>query len=143
MKGLYRYCILKEIGLIIQFHQNDLTLEGIKKLKLDIINDKDFSPDYKFIVDVRLTTVVLDEYELEQYGNFVSENLKLTGSQKLALLTDTPEQAAKSIIYTLNKKIHPLKYGIYSTLEASLNWLDIDTANIGLIESEIKKNETT
>jgi hypothetical protein len=139
MKDIYKYSILKEVGLVIQFHQNKLTFEGIKKLKSDIINDKDFNPYYVFIIDVRKAEIIMTRTELEDYGDWVVENLKLKGLRRLALLTENPDQVVKSTIYTLNVKVSPLNYNIFSSLEGAIPWLNIDTANIDLIRAEINK----
>lgn len=139
MADVYEYSILKDIGLIIQYHQNNITLNKMKQLKTDIINDKDFNPKFGFIVDIRNANVNLTENELLEYGNWVRENLKLTGLMRLVLLTSTPDQVTKTIIFSLNENISPLHYKTFSTLAASIKWLTIDLSNLDLIEKEIEK----
>ena len=139
MQGIYKYLIIKKVGLMIQFHQNELTLKGIKKLKLDIINDKDFNPNFGFLIDIRKAKITMTVEELDDYGNFVADNLKLEGLKRLALLTEQPEQVAKSMIYTLNKRLKPLQYETFSTLDGAIHWLHIDISQIGMVQSEIKK----
>jgi hypothetical protein len=141
MKSIYKYSILKKEGLIIQFHQNELKLEGIKKLKLDIINDPDFDPDFVFLVDVKNAQIMMTTDELAQYGDFVSAKLKLKGARRLAILTSNPNQVAKSIIYTHNSNLKPLVYEVFSTLNGALKWLDVDASNLKIIASEIEKLE--
>lgn len=139
MADIYKYSILKDIGLIIQYHQNNITKNKMKQLKSDIINDKDFNPKFGFIVDLRNATINLTENELIEYGNWVKENLKLTGLMRLVLLTSTPDHVMKTIIFSLNEKISPLHYKTFSTLAASIIWLNIDISNLDLIEKEIEK----
>ncbi len=139
MQNIYKYLIIKKVGLVIQFHQNELTYKGIKNLKLDIINDKDFNPNFGFLIDIRKAKITLTEEELEDYGNFVANNLKLEGLKRIAILTEQPEQVVKSTIYLLNKRIKPLQYRIFSTLDGALRWLYIDISNIGMVQSEINK----
>jgi hypothetical protein len=139
MKSINRYSILKEEGLIIQFHQNELKLDGMKKLKLDIINDPDFDPNFVFLIDVKNAQIMMTTDELAQYGNFVSANLKLKGARRLAILTTNSNQVVKSVIYTQNSNLKPLVYEIFSTLDGALNWLGVDTFNLKIIASEIKK----
>jgi hypothetical protein len=141
MKSIYKYSILKKEGLIIQFHQNELKLEGIKKLKLDIINDPDFDPDFVFLIDVKNAQIMMTTDELAQYGDFVSAKLKLKGARRLAILTSNPNQVVKSIIYTHNSNLKPLVYEVFSTLNGALKWLDVDASNLKIIASEIEKLE--
>ena len=138
MRDIYKYLILNDIGLIIQYHQNNLTYDGIKKLKLAIIKDKGFNPDFGFIVDCRKANIAMNIEELIEYGAWVAENLKLNGLKRIVLLTRTPAQVAKSTIYALNEKIAPLNYQVFSTMEASLEWLHIDPAFTDRVEMEIR-----
>ncbi|MDE5416487.1 hypothetical protein L3049_00605 [Labilibaculum sp. DW002] len=138
MIDVYKYSILKDVGLIIQYHQNNITKERMKQLKSNIINDKDFNPKFGFIVDIRKAKVNLTENELLEYGNWVNENLKLTGLMRLVLLTSTPDHVTKTIIFSLNENISPLQYKTFSTLAASVKWLNIDLENLDFIEKEIE-----
>ncbi len=139
MQNIYKYLIIKKVGLMIQFHQNELTYNGIKKLKLDIINDKDFNPNFGFLIDIRKAKITMTEEELEDYGNFVANNLKLEGLKRIAVLTEQPEQVVKTMIFKLNKRIKPLQYEIFSTLDGAIHWLHIDISKTGMVQSEIKK----
>ncbi len=139
MQNIYKYLIIKKVGLVIQFHQNELTYNGIKKLKLDIINDKDFNPNFGFLIDIRKAKITMTAEELEDYGDFVADNLKLEELKRLAILTEHPGQVAMSMIYSLNERLKPLQYRIFSTLDGAIHWLHIDISQIGMVQSEINK----
>lgn len=139
MKDIYKYKILKDIGLIIQFHQNSITLDEMKQLKRDIINDEDFNPSFGFIVDIRKSKVNLSIEELLGYGDWIKENLKLTGLMRLVLLTSTPDHVAKTTLFSLNENISPICYKTFSTIEASIQWLNIDSCNLDYVKNEIDK----
>ena len=139
MSDIYKYSILKDIGLVIQYHQNNITKNKMQQLKSDIINDKDFNPKFGFIVDLRNATINLTEDELLEYGNWVKENVKLTGLMRLVLLTSTPDHVTKTILFTLNENISPLQYRTFSTVEASIKWLNIDNCHLNYVTKEIEK----
>lgn len=141
VKNIYKYKIVKDIGLVIQFHKNDLTIEGAKRLKLEIIHDTDYEPNFSFLIDLRKANYNFTEEELENYGNFVSEKVKLEGLKRVAILTETPEQVVKTTIYTLNKRVDPTQYKIFSTLQAAICWLQINPKYLQHILSEINKLE--
>jgi len=139
MENIYRYSILNNIGLIIQYHENNLTLNGIKRLKSEIIEDKHYNPEYVFLVDVRRAKIKMTGDELFEYGIWTKEIMKLKGLMRLAILTNDPEQVAVSTIYTLNEKMLPLKHQVFSTLDAALDWLHVDISNQNVVEVEIDR----
>ena len=57
MSGIYKYLILNKLKLIIQFHQNDLTFDEIKKLKISIIVGPNYDASFNYIIDLRLTNL--------------------------------------------------------------------------------------
>ncbi len=138
MSGFYKYLIISNLNLIIQFHQNDLTFEGIKKLKQTIINDSKYNPEYNVIIDLRLADVKMTPNELQRYGNWVQDILNDT-KKNMALLTSNPNQVTSATLYRLNDNFTNLNYEVFSTMEAALRHIDIDISNMQFIETEIDK----
>jgi hypothetical protein len=126
MKNIYKYKIIKDAGLVIQYHRNDLTYEDAKKLKIKILNDVDFSPDFSFLIDVREARSKVTNESTKNYGDFVSDNLVSKGLKKIAILTDTPEQVANATIFALEQGYVSSQYKIFSTLKGAARWLNID-----------------
>jgi hypothetical protein len=139
MQSVYKYSIIKNLNLILQFHQNEITVEGLKKLKQDIYNDKDYNPDFFVLMDIRFATIKMNQEELIQLMNWINENSKSSGKYPTIIITDSPEQVAKSMMYRVNDKIKKFQIRIFSTLEKSLITMGIDFSNLESIETELKK----
>jgi len=139
MKTIYKYKILKDAEIVIQFHKNDLTYEGAKKLKLKIINDINFRHNFSFLIDVREVKYKVTKESTKEYGNFVSDNLISKGLNKIAILTKTPEQFVNATIFALEQSYTSSKYKVFSTLKEAIRWLNIDINKSDTIISEINR----
>ena len=139
MKNIYKYKILKDAGLVIQYHKNELTYEDTKTLKLKIINDIDFSHNFSFLIDVREVKYKVTEESTKKYGNFVSDNLISKGIKKIAILTDTPEQVVNATIFALTQGFVSSQYEIFSTLVEAIRWLNVDINKLDIISSELNR----
>lgn len=138
MSNCYKYLIFSSLKLIIQFHQNDLTFEGIKSLKKKIIADSKYRAEYNFIIDLRLADIKMTPNELQRYGNWVQDVLN-DKHKSMALLTSNPNQVTSATLYRLNDSFTTLHYEVFSTMEAALRHIDIDISNMQFIETEIDK----
>lgn len=138
MNGVYKYSIIKPLELIIQFHQNDLTFDGIKALKQSIIRDSDYNPKFNFIIDLRLANIKMSLLELKLYGDWVEETLN-DSHKNMALLTDNPSQVSNAMLFKLNDNIKNLYYEVVSSMEGALSHVDVDISNLELVENEISK----
>ncbi|MBN4082790.1 hypothetical protein JYT50_00210 [bacterium AH-315-A23] len=139
MKGVYRYTILEEINLIIQFYQGDITLSGLKNMKRNLFRDKCYNPEYKVLSDVRLSNNSLTLEEVEEYGTWVGKKLQAARVNLNTILTSTPQQVVQSMMFSLNKNLKKDSYMVFSTLESALLFLKIDISYFEVIETEIDK----
>lgn len=138
MNGIYKYLILNELKVIIQFHQYDLSFEEIKNLKLSIIADPNYDSSFNYIIDLRLTNVKMSLIELQLYGDWVQEKLQ-TNNKNLALLTSNPIQVSNAMLFKLNDNFKNLAYEVFCTMEGALNHVNLDLSNLDFIENEINK----
>lgn len=140
MEGVYKYLILKNLKLIILFYQNNVKIEGLKKLKLQLIQDKNYNPNFRTLIDNRL---ISDKYltikVLEDYNEWNEKNFNSSGSLENVVLTKTPYQTSKSIYYGLIQKNRKVRYSIFTSLLKCLLHLNIRLYNLKTIENEIEK----
>ncbi len=139
MKGIYKYSILKDLSLIIEFYRNEITRKGLIKLKQDIYNDKDYNPEFFNLMDIRLSTIKMDEKELFQSIDWINKNSKSSGKYPTIILTDSPEQVVKSMLVQNIDKVKKFQIMIFSTLEKSLMTFGIDLSNLETVTTEIEK----
>ena len=135
---VYKYLIIKSLKLIVQFHQNNLSYEGLKKLKLSIINDPEYDPCFNFLLDLRLADTKMTPQELNNYGNWV-EAVLYDKPKQMALLTSNPHQVSRAFIFKLNENFKNLSYEVFSTMEGALNHVGVDVSNAQFVENEIDK----
>ncbi len=138
MTGIYKYLIIKPLKLIVQFHQNDLTFNGIKKLKQSIIDDPEYNSSYNFIIDLRLAANKMNEKELQLYGDWV-ESVLNDEKKHMSLLTLNTRQVISALLFKLNDNFKNLNYDVFSTMEGALSHVDVDISNMQFVESEIDK----
>jgi hypothetical protein len=137
MKGVYKYIMLKELKLIIQFYQGDITLDGLINLKKEVLQDKSYNSDYGLLGDFRLSNILLNMDEVEEYGNWLKKN-SIRNNLNI-IITSTPHQTVKTVIFGLNKKLINYHFETCSTLEHSLKHLNVELKNLKKVETEIEK----
>lgn len=111
----------------------------MKKMKQSLLQDKCYNSDFRILTDLRLSNISTTIEEVEEYGKWIGEKLKSVRFNSNVILTSTPQQVSKAILFNLNKNLKDINYTIFSSLEGSLKHLDIDISNIGIIENVIEK----
>ncbi len=124
-ESVSEYAILPEMELILQIHKGNIEYENIKNLKCSICDNKDYRPNFNFIIDIRDATVAMSREELIEYGEFVIDKLNPQCPIKLAVLSKTPEHVASTMVFQLNLKSKFLRYEAFSTVSGALKWLGI------------------
>ncbi len=143
MQTINRYTILREIGLVLQVHRFEITIECFKNIKLEIMKDPRFEREFMFLVDIRDTYGDVSVEETTAYGKFVAENMATENKVRLSLLTDDPEHVAKGHVFKWMLDSSNLDYEIFTTLEASLNYLNISIKDSNLVKNELDKLRTS
>jgi len=136
---MHKYKILKDVELVIQCYKDDITLNDIKKSKINLIKDIEFNPNFKLLIDIRKARYKLTVKEIKELVDFVSIKLKDKSLKRTAFITRTPHQVANTSIYILNKNIGSGHYKIFSTIEGACHWLGIDINKIDVVSSIINK----
>jgi len=114
-------------------------LEGLKIMKSNLFHDKHFNPKYNVLGDLRLSKNNFTIKEVEKYGKWFEEQLKFQSLSLKAILTSTPRQVVQATIFSLKNNLKKNNYEVFSTLEGSLKYLQIDFSHIEIIKIEIKK----
>jgi len=138
-KTINIYSIIKEIGLVIQLHRFEITIEYLKNIKQKILKDPDFEPHYTFLIDIRDTYGTVSVEETTEYGKFVTQTMETGNQVRLALLTNNPEHVAKGSIFRWMTAKSNLEYGIFTTVEGGLNWLNVSNKDFTIAFNELEK----
>jgi hypothetical protein len=125
LKNLAFYKIIPELKLIVEFATGKLDYEIAVELKRSLIGDQDYNENYNFITILHFCEINYTKAEIAKYKSFLTENNKVPGKRRSALLTNTPNNAAFSVIYRQELRNFPMRFEIFTTLKAALNWLQI------------------
>lgn len=119
------YIVVDDCKLVIQYHLDQLVLEGLISLKTKMMNDAKFNPSYSFLIDLRSTRIDNTMDEILAYANWLKSNFTLKGEKKLAMIISTPQQSAILKIFSTQGKPDPLNYKMFSEVGNAIAWLGI------------------
>jgi hypothetical protein len=130
MKESGKYFIYKDKKLVVEIIAGDTKSEIDEHInfKKTLAADPDFDPSFNSIIDLRKINIKsMKEIEatIKYYFRHAKQVPNLLAKRKCALITITPKQVAATFIYKSFREL-PIEYKIFSTVEASLKWLDID-----------------
>lgn len=137
MKNYINYVILKEKKLIFEYYYGQINLNDFIKIHERKSNDRDFNPNYNLLIDFRDAEIRLSKKDVLELVQFHKNNPKLYGARYAAHITKTPKQVVAGTMFdSLNNEL-PIKIKVFSTLEASLQWVRLSTDDKNIIESYI------
>ncbi|MCU4176239.1 hypothetical protein [Carboxylicivirga sp. N1Y90] len=140
MKKNITYKILPQINIVVEYFSGPIHISDMIAHKKDIIKNIEFYPNINFIADLRDSQLLYTKQELSEYVGFIKEEKKLNTHRKTAILTSTPQQVAQSTIYESLTKDLPIRFKIFSTLQATLEWVSVKKGlEFSMIEGTILK----
>jgi hypothetical protein len=133
-----RYCILPELNLIIEYYSGIIGVEEIKNLELLKNKDKEYNGEYNIILDMSDAEFNLDENDIDEVSLFMQTNKDSFGKRKCAFITKTPNQVVSPMLYKSQIKFLPMKYEVFSTMNASLKFINVSRIHKKYIKNIIK-----
>ena len=138
MAGYIRYKILPELKIIIECYCGKINLELATEHKKKEIQDPKYNANYNFIADLKDAELEASDKDVKGYVDFLKIFTDVIGQRKSAILTNTPMQVAITTILKDNSKDMPVNYGIFSTLIAAVNFVDLPNHHYDEIEKIIE-----
>lgn len=120
-----KYRILSEHKLVIEYFYGSISLNDIIEAKREKNNLANFDASFNHLIDLRKANLDVELDDIERVTSFQHENKEFLKKRKSAFLTDSPEHASLSLLFTMSMKNLPIEFEIFTTLEASLNWLEL------------------
>jgi len=139
MQGTYKYIILEDIQLIVIQFQQEITYEGLKNFVKIILLNESLSPMYKMLIDLRDSQIKIAISEIEKFSNLMHNNVAIFESSVVSILTKTPDQVTKAIIYSYSSNNRNKNCKVFSTLEIAIHNLNISFLNFESVKNEIMK----
>lgn len=121
--------------LIIEYYYGEVTKDVIIDMKINIVNNKDYNPDFNSILDFRDSVMNVNHDDIMEIVNFIQDNIELNSNRKIALLTHTPMHVITTLFTEFGSNL-PMHYKIFSTLRNAVSWTN-DIDNFELITKTI------
>lgn len=134
------YVILHKHKLIIEYYSGDITIDDIKINQLTRFNDDEFDQSYKLLIDFSESSIMVDDDELNQYILEYKSFMRLHGigyNDKTCFITDKPEHVVFAKIGEIGFNETNVDFGIFSTITASLFFLQIVCCDMIEVEEEL------
>jgi len=117
--------VLHSHRLIVEYFQGTINLDDVINAKCFKNHHPDFNADYNHLIDFRLANFDANVNDINEVVRFQKENTQFIKKRKSAFLTDLPEHASFTTLFSMAMSDLPIEFEIFTTLEAALNWLDV------------------
>lgn len=137
------YYINKEGEYIIIYYSGEVGLEEIKELLISMGKDKNYSPKYSTVNDLRDCNLIADLAKLKEYIEFVKQNMHTVDIRKTAFLTSQPIQVVLTQLFSDSIQKFNVNSKVFTTSKAAIEWLanpNLDPTYYDIIINEIRAN---
>ncbi len=137
------YKIISSKKLIIEYHSGKLTIDDVIELKKKVFNDSNFRTNFNVLMDGRYADFSGDEIAMLKYIQFMNDNKKFIKKRNVAILTSKPKEFVIATLFDINKGNLPINSKVFSTLKASLFWIDLPVEEYNSVKevlSDLKGN---
>lgn len=91
------------------------------------------------LLDFSNAKIKLTTEEMEEHAKYIDTHPQWKRIKKFAILTQTPSQVAKALLYKKKARESSAKYEAFSTIEAALKWLKIPLTLRPMVLEESKE----
>lgn len=137
------YKILPELRLFLEYYSGPITLKELIGIKKKEITDKDYDPTFNAIGDLRDADFQVSVPDIVEYHDFVKNTPNVSGKRKTAMLTKTPSQVARSLLYQMESRDMPMSFRIVSVMASALEWVGLLPDYCEFIEETLRQMKKT
>jgi len=138
------YKIIAEKKVILEYYSGIISVQDLINNKSNIIKEKEYDANYNIIHDFRDAQILISEEEGQHFYDLLKNEIKFHKKRRVAHLTQTPDQVAKTTLFTLLVDTSLFDVNTFSTLKAALTWVRLSIEDYNLIETylnEIKNSK--
>jgi hypothetical protein len=129
-----KYKIITELKVIVEYFEGDIFLNDMIDFETREMNDKDYNPKFNMITDLRNVELIASENDVLQFVSFMKKTTQLLDQRKVAIITNTPKQAALTTLYVLYFADSPIVNKVFSTLKGAIEWIGLPSEKISVVE---------
>jgi hypothetical protein len=139
MAKYLKYQVVPELQIIVEYLAGEINLNELINFQISEIKDKSYSKEFNNVTDLRDAVFIVSEGDIKKYVDFVKQTDEMISTRKVAFLTNTPKQAALTIMYSYYIESSPINNKVFSTLDAAMSWVGISIENHDIIENILHK----
>jgi len=118
-----KYTIDTEKKIIFETWSDFVTFDDYVNMKKKEFSDSMFRPEYDVVTDLNLLNQCFNEENINKIIEFIQNNSAQIKNRKSAIIADTPNAVACSVVFRDKSVNLPLDVRIFSTREAAIKWL--------------------
>ncbi|MBK3519331.1 hypothetical protein [Carboxylicivirga marina] len=118
--------IIRELNLIVEYYQGDITVHDIIRNKKATIQHPDFNKDANVVLDLRDANVMFEKDDMQTLVTFFKSNSEFQGDKKAVYLTSKPQEVVNTMLFSLKVGEFSIKPQTVSTIEAAVAFMHID-----------------
>ena len=132
------YKILALNRLIVQYYSGDITMDDIIYLQKGISDDLNYNSSFDVVIDFRDANLLLKVEDMDKSIDFFKNNPKIHGKRNAAYITNNPNEVVITTIFAELITYIPIQAKVFSTIQASVDWLGIDHQFLSLVLNDLK-----
>jgi len=137
MKNSAQYIIHPELKVMVEYFSGLVDLNIMIEHRKALIKENLYDPSFNSITDFRDANFNAKRDDVINYAKFTKATPGMIGKRKAAILANTPQQNVITKLYTLNTQELPFIIEIFYTMEAALNWIDLKSKDMDVIENTL------
>lgn len=138
MKKSAHYRIFPELKITMEYLSGLVNLNEMVAHRLLMMADKDYDPGFNSITDFRNADFEARREDILKYAEFTKSSPRMLDKRKAAILANTPQQTYIAQLYSLNTLDLPFIIGIFYTVEAAMEWIDVPVRYREIIDEALE-----
>ena len=134
MANSLKYKIIADLKVIVEYYEGRIFLNDMIEFETREMKDKEYYPQLNMIADLRNAELLASDKDVIEFADFMKKTKELLAERKVAIVTNTPYQAALTTLYSLYTADSPLNNKVFSTLEAAMKWIGLPESKQHIIE---------
>ncbi|MCU4164307.1 hypothetical protein [Carboxylicivirga caseinilyticus] len=136
----FRYHILSDLNLILESYSGEYEFKDIFECKRMEMQDPNWKDYYDVLGDIRNGKITLTSDDLVNIHSYLKNHQEINAQRKSAILTNLPYQVVfGTLLKGTNNNMSMVKPEVFSTIEAALSWLGIDTSESERVEKLLSR----
>lgn len=138
MKAL-KYKILNDYKLIIRYLKGQINMNDLYSFIDESKHDENFNSKYSVLYDIRDAEFLADRDSILEFSEKFRLMKKIHNKRKITFLTNNPKQVVFAIFIEKFRKLGLYEIRTFSTLDAALDFLNIDKKDFKYIEKNLSE----